>query len=82
VGVATNPDPGVRGTINPVKDDIIYRELELDGDRITAYKPFNQSLSDAGGQPIRVVVTTDGKKYIMQGNHRALGAAEEGVQSV
>lgn len=75
-------DPGVRGTINPVADNIIFREPVLSGRKIDATKPFNQALSDGGGQPIRVVVDSGGVKYIMQGNHRVCGAQEDSVQGV
>jgi hypothetical protein len=74
-------DPGVRGTINPAGDNIIFREPVLSARKIDAVKPFDQAQSDSGGQPIRVVVS-GGVKYIMQGNHRVCGAQEDGVQSV
>jgi hypothetical protein len=81
--VSGNPaDPGVRGTIDPSRDDILFREPILSTARINATRPFNQALSDAGGQPIRVVVMADGTKTIMQGNHRAYGAQLDGVDSV
>src|SRR5262249_53471882 len=40
------PDPGVRGTIDPVGDDIIFREHRLDPDKVDRCKPFDQSQSD------------------------------------
>ncbi len=75
-------DPGVRGTINPVNDNIIFRETTLRRAKIDAVSPFNQALSDAGGQPIRVVVTQADEKFVMQGNHRVRGAQAQGLQSV
>jgi hypothetical protein len=75
-------DPGVPGTIDPTGDDILFREPVLSGSRIDATKPFDQARSDAGGQPIRVVIADDGSKHIMQGNHRVYGAQEDGVPSV
>jgi hypothetical protein len=80
--VAGPTDPGVRGTINPVTDNIIFREPLLSARKIAAVNPFDQARSDAGGQPIRVVVDSSGVKYIMQGNHRVCGAQEDGVQSI
>jgi hypothetical protein len=75
-------DPGVLGTINPAKDELMFVQTELSSSRIDSVSPFNQSLSDAGGQPIRVVVTQSGQKYIMQGSHRTVGAREQGLQSI
>jgi hypothetical protein len=75
-------DPGVRGSLNPTQDNIIYREYKLSRLQIEDTKPFNQALSDNGGQPIRVVVTQGGEKYIMQGNHRIYGAREQRLQNV
>lgn len=72
-------DPGVRGSLNPSQDNIIFRELELSRSRINQTQPFNQALSDTGGQPIRVVVTQNGEMHIMQGNHRIYGAREQGL---
>ncbi len=74
-------DPGVRGTIDPVGDDIIFREYRLDGRKIDACKPFDQAQSDAH-QPIRIIVDHDAKKYVMQGNHRVAGAQEDGLRSI
>jgi len=67
-------DPGVRGAIDPVRDNIVFREPVLSKARIDATRPFNQALSDGGGQPIRVVIGVGGDKTIMQGNHRVYGA--------
>lgn len=75
-------DPGVRGTIDPTGDNIIFREPILRGPDVDAYRPFDQTLSDTGGQPIRVVAEPNGNTNIMQGNHRIQGAREDGVQSV
>jgi hypothetical protein len=79
--VDDSTDPGVRGTINPSKDDIVFREYQLDAAKVDRYKPFDQARSDAR-QPIRVVITRDQKKYIMQGNHRVAGAQEDSLESV
>jgi hypothetical protein len=75
-------DPGVRGTLNPAKDNILFREAKLFRRRLNKVRPFNQALSDSGGQPIRVVVGPSGEKYIMQGNHRVWGAQIDGLQAV
>ncbi len=81
--VPDNPTaPGVWGKINPAKDDIVFRERELQRSRINALRPFDQTLSNGGGQPIRVVVGKSGEKYIMQGNHRIYGAQIDGLQEV
>ena len=83
VGQSPNPaDPGMRGNINPMKDRIVFREYSLSRERIEGVSPFSQALSDAGGQPIRVVVTPSGERSIMQGNHRVYGAQEQGLQSI
>jgi hypothetical protein len=74
-------DPGVPGTINPAHDSINYREDRLDAGKVVRYRPFDQAKSDAG-QPIRVVVTPDGAKVIMRGNHRVYGAQEDGLTSI
>jgi len=74
-------DSGVRSTIDPIADNIIFREPVLSARKIDATRPFDQALSDGGGQPIRVV-DDGGAKYIMQGNHRIGGAQEDGVRSV
>jgi hypothetical protein len=74
-------DPGVRGTIDPARDTIIYREDRLDAQKVARYRPFDQAKSDAG-QPIRTVVTADGARVIMQGNHRVYGAQEDGLTEV
>jgi len=79
---ATPTDTGVRKSINPSSEDIVYRETPLERTTIDEVSPFNQAASDAGGQPIRAVVTPDGKTYIMQGNHRVYGASEQGLQNV
>ena len=60
-GVADPQDPGARGAINPLKDNIIFREYELSRKRIADVSPFSQQLSDSGGQPIRVVVADGGR---------------------
>ncbi len=75
-------DPGMWGSINPTQDKIMFVQSELSGGGINRVSPFNQSLSDSGGQPIRVVVAESGEKYIMQGNHRIYGAKEQGLQKV
>jgi hypothetical protein len=79
--MASTPDPGVRGTIDPTADTVVFREPVLSGPRIDAAKPFDQAKSDGGGQPIRVV-THGGLQYIMQGNHRTYAAQEEGLRAV
>ncbi|HKI35562.1 MAG TPA: hypothetical protein VKA46_27140 [Gemmataceae bacterium] len=80
--MSSNPtDSGVRGTIDPIGDDIIFREFRLRGWNIDACKPFNQAQSDAH-HPIRIVVDHDGKKYVLQGNHRVAGAQEDGLRSI
>jgi hypothetical protein len=48
---------------------------------IDATRPFNQARSDAR-DPIRVVVTPTGERYIMQGNHRVYGAQEDSLASI
>jgi len=75
-------DPGVRGTIDPVRDDVIFREPILSRARIDATRPFNQVKSDAGGQSIRVVIGPGFEKTIMQGNHRVYGAQLDAVDIV
>ncbi len=49
--------------------------------RVDAVRPFDQALSDGGGQPIRVVAT-NGEAHVMQGNHRVFGAQQDGVTRV
>lgn len=80
-------DPGVRTTVDPADENLIWREgapgaPPLSRARIDATRPFNQALSDSGGQPIRVVRTADRRRFIMQGNHRLYGALEDGVDKV
>src|SRR5262245_53386197 len=75
-------NPGVWGSINPALDDIVFREPLLHQARVDAVRPFDQALSDGGEQPIRVVVVSMGEKYVMQGNHRVLGAQWDGLHSV
>lgn len=50
--------------------------------KIDSVSPFNQALSDNGKQPILVVITPNGEKHIMQGNHRVYYAWEERLQNV
>jgi hypothetical protein len=75
-------DPGVWGTIDPMEDEIVFREETLSRARVDAVRPFDQAKSDKGDQPIRVVVRQQTEKHIMQGNHRAFGAQEDGVRDV
>lgn len=75
---------GTRGTLNPQSERIIYREgateaRPMSGAKIDSYKPFDQALSDK--QPIRVV-RYNGEDYIMEGNHRVYGAAEDGLTQI
>jgi hypothetical protein len=74
-------DPGVCGTIDPSRDTIIFREAHLDAQRVARYRPFDQAKSDAA-QPIRAVVTADGARVIMQGNHRVYGAQQDRLTGV
>ena len=80
-GMKVMVDPGVRGSINLQDANIIYREMTLEPQQLTAVRPFDQALSDAGGQPIRAVIGDQGT-YIMQGNHRVFGATLDNLNSV
>jgi hypothetical protein len=75
-------DPGVRGAINIQEGNIVFRECSAWRPRsLAAVRPFNQTLSDAGGQPIRAVLAQE-RVFIMQGNHRVWGATLDDVNSV
>ena len=57
----------------------------MSGAKIDKVRPFDQTLSDVEGPrqgPIRAVVTSNGKIYIMNGNHRVLGAALDNKRCV
>jgi hypothetical protein len=70
-----------RVELDPNDTRIIYRENRLRQADIDDVRPFSQPLSDKN-QPIRIVVDGNGKRHIMNGNHRIAGAAEDGISSV
>ena len=80
-GMRVQVDPGIPASINLQETNIVYREISLNPDQLAAVRPFDQALSDAGGQPIRAVIGDQGA-YIMQGNHRIFGATLDNVNSV
>ena len=76
------PDLGIETAVDPFDEKLTFIEDPLSRSKINAVRPFNQASSDGGGQPIRIVVCSDGSKYIKQGNHRMYAAREDGLRSV